>query len=196
MKNAGTLVIITFADKIHRQKCEVQDMDYEFLSNIIIKRNKKDNAKRIFLTVGLIVFFIALVIELFLKNYAFLVIIIPVLYLLSLRMKMGKKYLTKEVCVRIRSDAQKIIITVFNCIYAQGQLSNKEYVIAKEDSLELTYQKAQARLFFKFKGEELIVSHDNNLLGKTLFDSELFFSMKEETVKEISEIMNVNIKYI
>ena len=171
-------------------------MNYEFVSRIPIKRNRKYSVKRALLTLGLILFFIALVIEIFLKNYAFLAIIVPMLYLMSLRLKMRGNVSYKEVCVHINSNINHIEITVFNCTYVNGELINKKYVIREDTPAILTFMSAQSKLSLQFEGEEMTVSHDNAVLGKTQFNSELVFYSNSNTAMDVSNALKLSLKCI
>ena len=65
----------------------------EINGRIAVKRNKKERRKKAWLTIGLIAFLITMICEVILGNLAFLTLIVPFLYLLNLRNKMGKSIL-------------------------------------------------------------------------------------------------------
>ena len=62
----------------------------EIIGKIAFKRNKKERAKKTWLTIGLISFVLTMICEVILGNLAFLALIVPFLYLLNLRNKMGR----------------------------------------------------------------------------------------------------------
>ena len=76
----------------------------EVIGKIAVKRHKKERAKKTWLTIGLIAFVITMVCEILLGNFAFLALIVPFLYLLNLRNKMGKKVLYKDVAIRVENN--------------------------------------------------------------------------------------------
>ena len=71
----------------------------EIVGKIAVKRNKKERAKKTWLTIGLVAFVLTMVLEALLGKFVFLALIIPFLYLLNLRNKMGKSILYKDVAV-------------------------------------------------------------------------------------------------
>lgn len=87
----------------------------EVIGKIAVKRNKKERAKKTWLTIGLIAFVITMICEVLLGDFAFLVLIVPFLYLLNMINKMAKKVLYKDVSIRIENNDTERKIEISNC---------------------------------------------------------------------------------
>lgn len=111
----------------------------EILGKIVVKRNKRDRAKKMWLTIGLVAFIVTVVIELLLGNLAFLALIIPFLYLLNLRNNMDKTFLYKDVIITTHNNGKEHIIEISNCEYRNNILYSVRFIICNNAEIIARY---------------------------------------------------------
>lgn len=118
----------------------------ELLGKIAVKRNSKDRIKKLFLTIGLIAIIIAIIISLILEVYPTLVMIIPFLYLLNLRNKMGGKLLYKDVIIAITATNKNRIIEVSNYEYFNGQVYSARFTVVPLSQIDIFFDEKDCRI--------------------------------------------------
>ena len=111
----------------------------EFIGRIAVQKSKKERTKKTLLTIGLAVLAISIVIELMLGSFTSLSLIIPLIYLLNLRNKMGKKILFKDVIISAVADAEKFQLEVSNCEYQNNTLYSARFIIPNDNNISITY---------------------------------------------------------
>lgn len=161
----------------------------EVIGKIVVKRNKKERVKKTWLTIGLIAFVITIICEVLLGNFAFLALIVPFLYLLNLRNKMGKKVLYKDVAIRVENNETEKKIEVSNCEYRDKVLYSVRFTIISEGTT-ITYAEQEERLSIRciakkvlFLGNTIVPTFENDH-----YDIELFVTL--EDANEISKELN------
>ena len=111
----------------------------EIIGKIAFKRNKKERAKKTWLTIGLISFVLTMICEVILGNLAFLALIVPFLYLLNLRNKMGRSVLYKDVAIFIENEESGQKIEISNCEYLDNILYSVRFSIMKDSDVSVFY---------------------------------------------------------
>lgn len=166
----------------------------ELIGKIAIKRNKKERAKKIWLTIGLIAFVITMICEVLLGNFAFLALIVPFIYLLNLRNKMGKKVLYKDVVIRVENNETEKKIEISNCEYRDKVLYSVRFTIINEETT-ITYVKQEERISIKCIAQKVL------FLGNTIvpifendhYDIQLFVTLEDANAisKELNCPLNI-----
>lgn len=161
----------------------------EVIGKIAVKRNKKESAKKTWLTIGLIAFVIIMISEVLLGNFAFLALIVPFLYLLNLRNKMGKKALYKDVAIRVDKNETEKKIEVSNCEYRDEVLYSVRYTLNNQEPI-FTYAEQEEKISIKCTAKKVL------FLGNTIipafknerYDIQLFVVL--EDAKAIAKEFN------
>lgn len=161
----------------------------EVIGKIAVKRNKKERAKKIWLTIGLIAFVITMICEVLLGNFAFLALIVPFLYLLNLKNKMGKKVLYKDVAIRVENNDTEWKIEISNCEYRDSVLYSVRFTIFDAETT-ITYVEQEEKISIKCNAKKVM------FLGSTIvpifenehYDIQLYVTL--EDAKEISKALN------
>lgn len=166
----------------------------EVIGKIAVKRNKKERAKKTWLTIGLIAFVITMICEVLLGNFAFLALIVPFLYLLNLRNKMGKKVLYKDVAIRVENNETEKKIEISNCEYRDKVLYSVRFTIISEETT-ITYAEQEERLSIRciakkvlFLGNTIVPTFENDH-----YDIELFVALGD--ANEISKELNCPLNF-
>ena len=107
----------------------------EIIGKIAVKRNKKEIAKKTWLTIGLVAFALTMICEVLLGNFAFLALIVPCLYLLNLRNKMGKSILYKDVVIRIDRYDGENVVEILNCEYRDRVLYSARFSLQENSEI-------------------------------------------------------------
>ena len=165
----------------------------EIIGRIAVKRNKKESGKKTWLTIGLVAFALTMICEVLLGNFAFLALIVPFLYLLNLRNKMGKKVLYKDVAIRVEDNGIEKIIEVSNCEYRNNILCSARFLIRKDAPISLSYFKEEEKIIIScsakkvlFVGESIMPIFDNRpydvLFYITLADAQKIADLFNETL--------------
>lgn len=164
----------------------------ELIGRIAVKRNKKERAKKTWLTIGLIAFAITMICEVLLGNFAFLALIVPLLYLLNLRNKMGKKVLYKDVAIRVDKNETEKIIEVSNCEYRDKVLYSVRFTLNNEETV-FTYAEQEEKISINciakkvlFLGNTIIPIFENER-----YDIQLFVALEE--AKAIAKEFNCSL---
>lgn len=131
----------------------------EVIGKIAVQRNKKERAKKTWLTIGLIAFVITMICEILLGNYAFLALIAPFLYLLNLRNKMGKKVLYKAVAIQVDKNETGNKIEISNCEYRDKVLYSVRFTFNNEEPV-LTYVEQKERISIKCIAKKVLYLGD------------------------------------
>lgn len=161
----------------------------EVIGKIAVKRNKKERAQKTWLTIGLIVFVITMICEVLLGNFAFLALIVPFLYLLNLRNKMGKKVLYKDVAIRVENNETEKKIEISNCEYRDRVLYSARFTIFDNETT-MTYEKQEEKISIKCNAKKVL------FLGNTIvpvfeskhYDIQLYVTL--EDANAISKELN------
>lgn len=166
----------------------------DVIGKIAVKRHKKERAKKTWLTIGLIAFVITMVCEIVLGNFAFLALIVPFLYLLNLRNKMGKKVLYKDVAIHVENNETEKKIEISNCEYRDKVLYSVRFTIIS-DEITISYAEQEERLSIRCNAQKVL------FLGNTIvptfendhYDIELFVALEDANVisKELNCPLNV-----
>ena len=135
----------------------------ETIGRIAVKRNKKERRRRAWLTIGLIAFVITMICEIALGNFAFSALIVPFLYLLSLRCKMGKSVLYKDVSIIVNGDESNKKIEISNCEYYNKKLYSVRFIIPKDNNVSATYFKYKELLLIKCNATKVLF-FDNTII--------------------------------
>ena len=77
--------------------------------------------------------------EVILGNLAFLALIVPFLYLLNLRNKMGRSVLYKDVAIFIENEESGQKIEISNCEYLDNILYSVRFSIMKDSDISVFY---------------------------------------------------------
>lgn len=118
----------------------------EIIGKIAVKRNKKERAKKTWLTIGLVAFVLTMICEVLLGNFAFLALIVPFLYLLNLRNKMGKSILYKDVAIRIDGYDGENIVEISNCEYRDRVLYSARFSLQENSEICVSYFVSDERI--------------------------------------------------
>lgn len=118
----------------------------DIIGKIAVKRNKKERAKKTWLTIGLVAFVLTMICEVLLGNFAFLALIVPFLYLLNLRNKMGKSVLHKDVVIFIENEKSGQKIEISNCEYRDNILYSVRFSIMKNSDISVFYFSEKEKL--------------------------------------------------
>lgn len=166
----------------------------EVIGKIAVKRNKKERAKKAWLTIGLIVFVIIMICEVLLGDFAFLTLIVPFLYLLNLRNKMGTKVLYKDVAIRVENNDTEKKIEISNCEYRNKVLYSVRFTINNEETI-ITYVEQEERIIIKCIAQKVLflenkivpISADNH------HDIQLFVTLDDANAisKELNCPINI-----
>lgn len=159
----------------------------EIIGKIAVKRNKRDRARKTWLTIGLFVFIITIVFEMILGNFAFLVLIVPFLYLLNLRSKMGKKVLYKDVAIAVKSSNNEKIIEVSNCEYRDKILYSVRFTILDGSEIYVSYAVKEEKIQIRCTAKKVLF-HGNTILPvfeNQTYSIDLYISL--EDAKRLSD---------
>lgn len=143
----------------------------EIIGRIAVKRNKNERAKKTWLTIGLVAFAITMVCEVILSNFAFLALIVPFLYLLNLRNKMGKSVLYKDVVIRVEEYDYEKKIEISNCEYRNKVLYSVRFTIANTEEAIISYSEQEELISVKCNAKKVL------FLGNTIipvFDEKFY----------------------
>lgn len=127
----------------------------EIIGKIAFKRNKKEKAKKTWLTIGLVAFVLTMICEVLLGNFTFLALIVPFLYLLNLRNKMGKKVLYKDVEIRVENNDTEKNIEISNCEYRDKVLYSVRFTISNKETI-ITYEEQEERISIKCIAQKVL----------------------------------------
>lgn len=146
----------------------------EIIGRIAVKRNKKERRKKAWLTIGLIAFLITMICEVILGNLAFLALIVPLLYLLNLRNKMGKSVLYKDVAIFIENEELEQKIEISNCEYRDKVLYSVRFTLTNGSDIIISYSKQEELISIKCKANKVL------FLGNAIVPSfeERFFNIQ------------------
>lgn len=118
----------------------------EIIGKIAVKRNKKERAKKTWITIGLVTFVLTMICEVLLGNFAFLAQIVPFLYLLNLRNKMGKSILYKDIAIRIDGYDDENVVEISNCEYRDRVLYSARFSLQKNSEICVSYFVSDERI--------------------------------------------------
>ena len=164
----------------------------EVVGKIAVERNKKERAKKVWLTIGLIAFVVTMVCEVLLGNLAFLALIVPFLYLLNMRNRMGKKVLYKDVAIRVENSEADRKIEISNCEYRDKVLYSVRFIITDSETI-ISYEEQEEKISIKCNAKKVL------FLGNTIipifenkhFDIQLYISL--EDANAISNELNCHL---
>ena len=142
----------------------------EVVGKIAVKRTKKEKAKKTWLTIGLIAFVIVMICEVLLGNYAFLALIVPFLYLLNLRNKMGAAVSYKDVVIRVENNNIEKKIEISNCEYRDKVLYSVRFTISDAETTA-TYAQQEEMLTIKCSAKKALFL-DNTIVP--VFEKEYY----------------------
>lgn len=131
------------------------------VGKIAIKRNKKERTKKNWITIGLIAFIITMICEVILGNFTFLVLIVPFLYLLNMRNKMGKKVLYKDVYIRIENNDTNRKIEISNCEYQDRVLCSARFLMLRNSPVSLSYFSKEDKLVISCSAKKVLFVDDS-----------------------------------
>ena len=150
----------------------------EIIGKIAVKINKRERAKRTWLTIGLIAFALTMICEVLLGNFAFLALIVPFLYLFNLRNKMGKSVLYKDVSISVKINGWEKNIEISNCEYRDKILYSARFSIMKDSEISVFYfiqkKKLKINCLAKkvlFLGSTIIPVFEKQLCGIEIYVS-------------------------
>ena len=118
----------------------------DITGKIAVQRNKKERSRQVWLTVGIIALIITIICEILLGIYATLALIIPLIYLLNLRNRMGNKTLFKDVAISFKSGIDEKQLEVSNCEYRDKILYSVRFTIKNDNDVNITYHMADERV--------------------------------------------------
>lgn len=129
----------------------------ETIGKIAVKRRKKERDKKNWLTIGLIAFVITMICEVLLGNFVLLVLIVPFLYLLNMRNKMGKKVLYKDVSIRIENNDTERKKEISNCEYRDRVLCSARFLMLRNSPVSVSYFSEEEKLIISCSAKKSIV---------------------------------------
>lgn len=135
----------------------------EIIGKIAVERNRQDRAKKTWLTIGLVVFIIAMVFEMILGNFEVLALLVPFLFLLNLRNKMEKKVLYKDVVIAVKSSNNEKIIEVSNCEYRDEFLYSVRFTILYSSEIYVSYSVKEEKIQIRCTAKKVLF-HENTVL--------------------------------
>ena len=115
----------------------------DFLCKVKCERTVSDKKKAKWLTVGIVSIIIAMIIELFFAPYASAALLIPLIYLFSIRAKMSSKAYYKDTLVSVNFFDDQATITVSNNRYYKRLLCSTRYYIGKKRNIEIRRENDQ-----------------------------------------------------
>lgn len=135
------------------------------IGRIEISKNKEDKRRSILINIGLVSILIAILIELILGNYITLTLVVPLIYLCSIKKKIGKK-VYKDVIIEFNSYDENIKFALLNSIYKSNRLCSRLFEFERNNVLYANYDEKSQYLYFSFFGNEYII-FDEELIEKS-----------------------------
>ena len=162
----------------------------KIIGKIAVKRNKKDRAKKIWLTIGLIAFVIVMICEIILRNYAFLALFIPFLYLLNLRNNMGENVLYKDVVINIDDDEKEYKVEISNSEYMDKVLYSVRFMISKISNISTIYTSTDGKFSVSCVAKKALFLEDTIIpvFNEQFYDIQFYVAL--EDAKKISAILH------
>lgn len=161
----------------------------ELIGQIPIKKSIGFRIKKTSLTIGLVTLVVSIILEFIINNYYMIALLIPGLYLLNLRTKMGGSSIYKDVKIIIQVEDLVISILQENIISHKDKIYSVKYMFNKNMLKELSYS-SNALLSFIFNGKYELILNDNIVETKQLEKYNLSFYTSEEDANKIRKIIN------
>lgn len=137
----------------------------QVIGRIEISKSKEDKWRSILINIGLISILIAILIELILGNYITLTLVVPLIYLCSIKKKIGKK-VYKDVIIEFNSSDENIKLALLNSIYKSNKLCSRLFEFQRNNILYANYDEKSQCLYISFFGNEYII-FDEQLIEKS-----------------------------
>lgn len=125
-------------------------MQYEFVSPIKVKTTRK--GKDILLTVGIICFVIAFILELSIGNKCAFAFVVPLLYLLRLRGQLSEKRWVKDTKVELSIFEDRVEFVLFSVETTRKGSFSKGYLIPKSDIKDYCTDIQNGNISIRFDG--------------------------------------------
>ena len=162
----------------------------EIIGRIAVNRNKKENRKKTWLTIGLVAFALTMICEVLLGNFAFLALIVPFLYLLNLRNKMGKNALYKDVAIRVEDNDIEKIIEISNCEYRNNILCSARFLIRRDAPINLSYFTEEEKIIISCTAKKILFVGESIM---PIFDErpyDVLFHITLADARKIADLFN------
>lgn len=111
----------------------------ECIGRIKIEADKRSKKERTWCSIGLITIIIAIVIEISMKNYYILALVVAFGYLLRIRFTLSHKKVFKETSISIQENTGILEFIIKNSIYHHGKISDIKYVIPSGKIMSIKY---------------------------------------------------------
>ncbi len=129
----------------------------QLIGRIIIKNIPKNNRiQRLFINIGLLSIIMAIAIEVFLENYITLALIVPFIYLISIKRKMSNNLL-KDALINFDIINDSVVMELHNSTYKDGAFCDCKYNFNKNDIYNISYNKDNQLLRLSFIGIKSIM---------------------------------------
>lgn len=165
-------------------------MKYEFVTRVQVNRNEKEQRQRTILSLGIAAAMIAMLIAVTLKNYAMLMLVVPMIYLYLLRKQMGPSVLNKDVCGVIFKNNGLVTISLQDSFYSRKTWYTQIYEFEERNLQEFNYEREFCRLQLQFNGT-ITVDNGKGIVSRRKAERfQLLMNVSEKTAVAIQSILN------
>ena len=159
----------------------------EIIGKIAVKRNSKERAKKIWLTIGLVAVVLTIICEMLLGNFAFLALIVPFLYLVNLRNKMGKSVLYKAVAIYIDEYNGDKRIEVSNCEYRDKVIYSARFDLQSNSDIYISYFTSDEKITISCTAKKVLFFGDTIIPVFEHQPYDITFYVSSDDAKKIAE---------
>ena len=150
----------------------------------------KTSTKEVFINIGLVSIIVAIVIEIYLGNYVTLALIIPFLYLLSIRKTAGRG-LYKEVLIQLDRNNDDYSMTLPNSVFVRNQLCSCVYSFKQSEFYNITYNQNTGCATIKFLGNKVVYFGDQELKRSLAIEVVLSLYITLEQYSMMHNFLNI-----
>ena len=121
-------------------RCAVGNVNYEFLSRLSIKTGKKNRAKKTWLTIGIVCCVLLALIELLRGDFKGMTVLVPMLFMISLRVSLGAGTVCIDVPVIFQYENDLVRIHFSGIVKLPGSaFGSKQYLFPPDKIKEIVF---------------------------------------------------------
>lgn len=144
-----------------------EGMNVEFIGKAEVSNSSNNGFKRGVLTVGIVCFLFAMVIEVILENKSAWVFVVPLMYLVGLRNQVSKKRIILDVPMSVTINKDNAEIVFNNTIRNKTGVFSEKYIFKFADVEKCIYLKKYRELQILTDCQYYKISDSSSETGKT-----------------------------
>ena len=162
-----------------------------FLTRIAVEQDKKTKARKIFVDIGIAACLISILCGILTKEFKILTMLVPYIFLVSIRLKMRGKYFYKDVKVEIQREGFNRVVTVYNCINVKKNLYSCRYEFNENSQVNINYDPSDSELVISGFGKKVVYSNIEILSRTDNTQNNIIFYTDKFNAKNIVDFLIV-----